>query len=437
MSNARQTAVQALLKVNTQDAFSNLAIDALLENSDLSARDRAFASALFYGALERMITLDYCIAPYCKMPLHKLSPAVLEILRTAVYQMLYMDTIPHSAAVNEAVGLAAKFGKRSAGSLINAVLRAFLRDGGRIPALKGTPTQRLSVEYSCPEWIIEAWLKSYGEENLLGLLNASLGAPPLYLRANTQRITADALLEKLRAQGLDCEMDTPEGCIRVMSAGQLQAGEAYRAGAFHVQDKASQLCALALGAQRGEHILDVCAAPGGKSFTIAQQMGDEGRLFAMDVLPGRVSLIAASKKRLGLRCVIPTLNDAAVFSEKHRGADRVLCDVPCSGLGIIRRKPEIKYKKPETLLNLPEIQYKILETSSRYVKGGGVLLYSTCTLLPQENEAVVARFLAAHPEFEPCALPEAICPDGAHSAVLMPHLHGTDGFFMAKLLRKA
>lgn len=438
MANARQIAVKALLRVNESGAYSNLAIDALLDESGLPARGRAFASALFYGVLERRITLDYCIARYSRLPLDKLSPEVRDILRSAFYQIMYMDSVPASAAVNESVKLAAHFRRTSAGSLINAVLRSFLRDGGKLPDLSALDeTSRISIEYSCPEWIVRLWRESYGGADMRGLLAASLGARDVFLRANTRRVSAEQLAESLRKDGADCVRDTQiPGCVRLRSPGRLEATAQYADGLFHVQDKSSQLCALALGAMPGERVMDVCAAPGGKSFTIAQHMNDEGLLLSMDMHPGRVNLIEEGKKRLGLNCIIPTVNNGTIYNHEYNDFDRVLCDVPCSGLGIMGRKPEIKYKDKDELLNLPALQYKILEISSKYVRAGGALMYSTCTLNPAENEGVINRFLEEHREFEPAPLVDEASAGECFTVTLMPHIHGTDGFFIALMRRK-
>ena len=435
MKTARQIAVEALGKVNGSKGYSNIVIDKALEQSGLDLRDAAFATALFYGVLERMLTLDHCIAGFSKTPVEKLTPQVREILRVSLYQILYMDSVPDSAAVNEAVNLTRVFRKESAGGFVNGVLRAFLRSGKRVPRMAGSRADQLSVQYSCPAWLVQLWLDSYGEENTEGILKTSLGRPPVYIRANTLKTTADALSSRLEEEGAVVRRDEmEENCLRVSGTGDVTALPAFPEGLFHVQDKSSQLCVKALDARPGMRVLDICAAPGGKSFTAAQWMHGEGELLAMDLYRARAALVAEGAQRLGICCIAAKEGDASRYNSKLGLFDRVLCDAPCSGLGIIRRKPEIKYKNPEELGEIPQLQYNILSNSANYVKKGGILLYSTCTLNPGENEGVVERFLAEHRDFAPCRLPQSLGSSG-HTVTLFPHQGDTDGFFISTMER--
>ena len=435
MKTARQIAVEALGKVNGSKGYSNIVIDKALEQSGLDLRDAAFATALFYGVLERMLTLDHCIAGFSKTPVEKLTPQVREILRVSLYQILYMDSVPDSAAVNEAVNLTRVFRKESAGGFVNGVLRAFLRSGKRVPRMAGSRADQLSVQYSCPAWLVQLWLDSYGEENTEGILKTSLGRPPVYIRANTLKTTADALSSRLEEEGAVVRRDEmEENCLRVSGTGDVTALPAFQEGLFHVQDKSSQLCVKALDARPGMRVLDICAAPGGKSFTAAQWMHGEGELLAMDLYRARAALVAEGAQRLGICCIAAKEGDASRYNSKLGLFDRVLCDAPCSGLGIIRRKPEIKYKNPEELGEIPQLQYNILSNSANYVKKGGILLYSTCTLNPGENEGVVERFLAEHRDFAPCRLPQSLGSTG-HTVTLFPHQGDTDGFFISTMER--
>lgn len=402
MKDARYTAVQVVLRQSEDHAYSNLLLDGLLKKNALTGRDAAFASALAYGVLERRLTIDHILRAHCTRPPEQLSPAVLAILRTGIYQLCYMDGVEDYAAVSESVALTRQFGAGKASGFVNGVLRSFLRADKQIPPppKKAGRAEQLSVEYSCPAWLVQIWLDAYGEDATLRMLAASLGKPPLYLRANTLRTTGEQLVQTLAAEDVvsHCDMDFP-ACVTVESGGAPEKLAAFEAGLFHVQDRASQLCAAALDAQPGERVLDVCAAPGGKSFTIAQMMQGEGELVARDLRDSRTRLIAAGAQRLGLSCIETSSGDASSFDINLGFFHRVLCDVPCSGFGIIRRKPEIKYKTAESVQNLPEIQYKILQTSSQYLQPGGALVYSTCTLMPAENEQVTARFLKEHPDF--------------------------------------
>ena len=435
MKTARQIAVEALGKVNGSKGYSNIVIDKALEQSGLDLRDAAFATALFYGVLERMLTLDHCIAGFSKTPVEKLTPQVREILRVSLYQILYMDSVPDSAAVNEAVNLTRVFRKESAGGFVNGVLRAFLRSGKRVPRMAGSRADQLSIQYSCPAWLVQLWLDSYGEENTEGILKTSLGRPPVYIRVNTLKTTADALSVQLEEEGAVVRRDEmEENCLRVSGTGDVTALPAFQEGLFHVQDTSSQLCVKALDARPGMRVLDICAAPGGKSFTAAQWMHGEGELLAMDLYRARAALVAEGAQRLDIGCIAAKEGDASRYNSKLGLFDRVLCDAPCSGLGIIRRKPEIKYKNPEELGEIPQLQYNILSNSANYVKKGGILLYSTCTLNPGENEGVVERFLAEHRDFAPCRLPQSLGSSG-HTVTLFPHQGDTDGFFISTMER--
>ena len=400
MKDARYTAVQALLRQSTANSYSNLVIDSLITQNKLDQRDSSFASALFFGTLERLITIDHILSAYSAKPLKKLSPAVREILRTGICQLKFMDGIDDYAAVSESVNLVKKMGNAKASGFVNGVLRSFLRDGKTIPPVTGGRTEQLAIEYSCPAWLIRIWMEHYGEAACLRMLESSLGKPPIYLRANPLKTDAEQLAASLKEQGINCFPDSEiVGCVTVNGRVVVERLEAFQQGLFHVQDKASQICAISLDAKPGERVLDVCSAPGGKTFTIAQQMKNTGEVIARDLHAKRAALVRKGAQRLGLSIVKASAGDASVFDESMGVFERVLCDVPCSGFGIIRRKPEIKYKTPESIQNLPEIQYKILKISSQYLKEGGQLVYSTCTLLPAENEQVVAHFLKSNEEF--------------------------------------
>lgn len=422
MKDARYTAIQALIRMEEAGAYSNLVLEALCTKNGLSGRDAAFAGALFYGTLERRLTLDHILCAYSAKKLQTLSPPVLGALRTGVCQLAYMDGVDDYAAVNESVNAVKQFGLARAGGYVNGVLRAFLRAGKAVPAVKGGRPAQLSVTYSCPEWLVRRWLDAYGEAAALRMLENSLGRPPLYLRANTLRTDMEGLLSALEKEGIAAHADALEGCVLAEGRVPVEKLEAFHSGLFHVQDKASQLCAAAAGAKPGERVLDVCAAPGGKSFTIAQRMQNKGELVARDLHEKRAQMVVKGAQRLGISIIRAAAGDAGIYDPSLGLFDRVLCDVPCSGFGIIRRKPEIKYKPPESVAGLPEIQYKILETSAKYVKPGGRMIYSTCTLLPAENEDIVGRFLSGGAPFglvsEQTWLGEGCDSDGFFTAVL-------------------
>lgn len=439
--SARLAAALALLQVDQEGGYSNLVLNHILKSSGLSPQDGAFGGALFYGVLERKLTLDFAIGRYSSKKLRALSPQVLEILRLGFYQILYMDSVPDSAAVNESVRLTGALRVKSASGFVNAVLRAFLRDGGKLPPCKGNRMEKLQVRYSCPQWLIRMLMEEHGEENALGLLEHSLGRPPLYARVNTTRISDHALCERLRAEGVEAQEDPMvPGCITLRGTAAVEELEAFREGLFHIQDKSSQLCAWALDPQPGDRVLDLCAAPGSKSFTMLERMEGKGSVTSCDIFPEKVKKIQDGARRLGLANIFPQQNDATVENQELGVFSRVLCDVPCSGMGIIARKPEIKYKPEEELRELPAIQAAILENGCRHLEAGGVLVYSTCTVLRRENEAVTEAFLKNHPEMQPLPLPEELqkrvwgqYDPQRWQVTLFPQVAGTDGFFFAAM----
>ncbi|MCR4925131.1 MAG: 16S rRNA (cytosine(967)-C(5))-methyltransferase RsmB [Clostridiales bacterium] len=437
MKNARQIAFDILIKIKKDNSYSNLTVDSILSSSELNSRDYSFVCAIVYGVLERSITLDYTISKYLSSPLKKLKPEVLIILRMGVYQLLFMDKVPDSAAINESVKLAKSNKSAYASALVNAVLHKVQKNGLALPDKDNNKTEYLSIKYSYPQWLIGKWIKYYGEENAVGIMEKSIGRPPMTARVNTLKTTKSDLIKELEKEGVLCENTPIENAINLYNTGDIEKLSAFKDGLFHIQDMASQYCAMALGAKRGEVVLDLCAAPGGKSFTIAQMMENEGSLLSFDIFEHRVGLIEQGAERLGINIIKASVSDAERFNSDIGMADRVLCDVPCSGLGIIRRKPEIRLKSPEDIDKLPNIQYVILVNASKYVKKGGRLIYSTCTLNKQENEKVCKRFLEENKNFKAVkVLPEVKRFNNDDKFItLLPHINNTDGFFICALER--
>ncbi len=425
MPTVRQSALSAIMKIEREGGYSNIVVDNILK--ELEARDRAFATALIYGVVERRITLDHIIKSYSKSPPHKLNPTVAAIIRLSLYQLLYMDSVPESAAVNEGVTLAKKNKVSFASGFVNGLLRNFIRDDMKIPPVKGGVKEQISVECSCPLWLVDKLYNYHGEEKVREILSASLGAPPNYIRVNTTLTSTEKLAEKLQNEGATVETTEIKDCLKIKSSDITQL-KSFKEGLFHAQDVSSQICSDMAVSEGAKRVLDVCAAPGGKSFTMAEIMAGKGEIYACDLHENRVKLIDDGAKRLKLENIKAVKWDASLYNEKFMLFDSVLCDVPCSGFGIIRRKPEIRYKKQEDLINLPNIQYDILENSSKYVKVDGVLIYSTCTLLRVENEDVVNKFLDKHKEFAP------FDEENPHTTYL-PTKNGGDGFFIFKLRR--
>lgn len=438
MKSARQVAFEALLKVHKDGAYSNLAVDSLLkENGNLDERDKAFVCNLVYGTLDRLILIDYNLGLYLNQPVRKLKPELHTILRMGTYQLLFMDKVPSRAAVNESVNLA-KVNKSSfAASLVNAVLRRVSDNGLKLPEGDENDPDFLAIKYSCPEWLISLWINSYGYDNAIQLAEKSLEAPPLVIRVNTTKVSVDDLIWKLAEEGVVSEKtDIAENALVISNTGAVEDLLAYKEGLFHAQDLASQLCCMALDPKEGDTVFDLCSAPGGKAFTIAETMNNTGVVRAFDIYQSRVELIKSGAERLGLTNVYTYLSDASIYNENYGKADKILCDVPCSGLGIIRRKPEIRFKNKQDIDNLPDLQYRILCNAIRYLEEGGRLVYSTCTLNPKENEEICERFLAEHPDFSSVKiLPEKQRYSETDSLTLMTHLHSTDGFFISAFVK--
>ncbi len=443
-TNPRVAVVQALTELHRRQGYSQIMLDQLLRTSALSESDRTLASRLFYGVIERRITLDYVLSRASSVPMKKMHPVVRESLRVALYQLLYMDKIPASAAVNEAVAGVRQLKQGHASGFVNGVLRGILRKRDTLFEDLGDNDEGLSVRCSCPTELIAFWRDAYGEERMRQLIEDINEAPPTYLRVNTRHTDDDIWCNRLREIGAE-----PEKCENLPHCLQLNNGYLLNHLAtdekkcYYYQDKASQWACFALGARPGEAVADVCAAPGGKSFTVAQYMNDEGRLLSCDIYPAKCETIDRRAEELGLTCISTAVRDASkpCPAPLREAFDRVMCDVPCSGLGVIRRKPEIRYKALSEFDELPALQYRILECSAEMVRSGGVLQYSTCTLNPAENEAVVKRFLAEHPEFSPRILPldacfEALGVSPSHTITLFPPVHKTDGFFIAGFCKK-
>ena len=435
--SARQIAYEILLKIESQDAYSNLAIDSAVKVYNPDSTDCAFISRLVYGVTERKITLDYVISRHLHQPLNKLKRDVLTVLRLGAYQLLYMDKIPQSAAVNESVKIAKDNRAAYASGLVNAVLRKISSEDLDLP-LDFSPSQRISVTYSAPEELVKFLIHHYGEGNAESFLCESLKEKRITVRVNTTKIDCDSLIGLLIKEGIDAVKCSVPNAVEISVKDAVYNSNAFKNGLFHVEDISSQLCVEALDLYKGCTAIDVCAAPGGKTFTAAEHMSNSGELYSCDIYPSRVDLINDGKERLGLSCIKTFVNDASVFNEEFPLFDRVLCDVPCSGLGIIGKKPEIKYKKLDDTKSLIPIQKQILETSSRYVKQGGRLVYSTCSVNPNENRRICDWFLKEHTDFQSVkVLPhiERTVDEGDY-LTLFPHTNNCDGFFVAAFIRK-
>lgn len=440
--DAREAAMLALNACQRQGGWSDGALKKQLSAAELSGRDAALATQLCFGVLQNQMLLDFYLAKFSNIPLKRMEGKVVQTLRLGAYQMLFLTRIPHSAAVNSAVALVKAHCKnpRAAG-MVNGILRSMERSLQNMPVIpQGDPVAYLSTLYSHPEWLVKEFILSLGEEETAQLLAADNSQPPTAVMVNTTRTTAETLKAMLEADHVEAEPHPwLENCLLLSRTGDLERMEAFQQGLFYVQDPASRLSVLAAGAKPGMRVLDCCAAPGGKSFAAAIAMENQGEIVSCDLHPHKKKLIQAGADRLGLTIITPKTADGKVFRpEWERAFDLVLVDAPCSGLGVIRKKPDIRYKDPAPLADLPAVQLDILRNAARYVRPGGTLMYSTCTLLYRENGEVVETFLAENKAYkaETFTLPGPIGPVQSGSVTLWPHRHGTDGFFISKMRRE-
>jgi len=435
MMTAREAALLALERCRRDGAWSGAAIDSILKKETLSARDAALASQLCLGVLQNSRLLDFYLDYYCSK---KLEPKLRDILRLGAYQLLLLDKVPDHAAVSECVELSKQQNLSRASGLVNAVLRKLSANRNDLPTIPGEGSAAyLSVRTSHPQWLCERLIEQRGYAFAEAFLSANNEPPSLDVQVNRLKISTADYEALLAQQGIMYHADPQcDGCLS-LHGGRVTSLPGYEDGLFYVQDRAARCAVEIAGAVPGNTILDLCAAPGGKSFSAAVAMQNLGCITACDIHEKKLARIQEGAKRLGITCIDCQSNDARIYRETWDSAfDLVIADVPCSGLGVIRKKPEIRDKQAEEIAALPQIQRAIINTASRYVKPGGTLLYSTCTVLKEENEAVVERFLADHPVFALTAFSVGEMSSDSGMYTFWPHIDGTDGFFAAKLKRK-
>lgn len=427
---ARGAALEALCRVERDTSYSGQTLDAILDRSSLSPEDRALATRLTYGTLQKRVFLDYQLEHVGGRSMEKMDVPVANVLRLGAYQRFFCEKIPASAAVNEAVNAVKVAGFTSAAGLVNALLRKL---DPQNPVYPQEEIAKLSVTYSLPQWLVYHLRKSYRDEPLEDMLIGLDGLPPVCLRVNPLRTTREELQTLLDKEGVATRPGSQPGSLVAEKIPHLKKSKAFSQGLFHVQDLASQTCAAALNAKKGQRVLDLCGAPGGKTFTLCEDMEDEGEVVSCDLYETRVDLIRQGAQRLGLTGVRATLNDATVFNRDLGTFDRVLCDLPCSGLGIIRRKPEIRFKPESELGKYPALQKTILLSAADYLRPGGRLVYSTCTLNPAENQRVAEAFVRERTDL----VPDPLFPGESDCMrTFFPHKDGTDGFFVAAFMKK-
>lgn len=445
--NPREIAVKIISEVNERGAYNNISLqEHFYQYNDLSALDKAFITTIVNGTIRYLITIDYIINQFSKTKIKKMKPIIKNILRSSVYQILFMDKVPHSAACNEAVKMTKNRGFMGLSGFVNGVLRNIARNKDNItyPNPKNNLVQYLSVKYSFPQWILDYWLQYYKAKFVEELCDASNNNPEISIRCNVLKIDVLTLKKLL----IKDNINVSEGlflqeALHISKTSSIRDLPLFKKGLFQVQDESSMLVTHILNPKAGEKILDVCSAPGGKSTHCGEIMGNEGYILARDIHEKKLEFIQSSAKRLGINIINTEQKDATILdAEKINKMDRVLIDAPCSGLGIIRKKPDIKWKKDNSDLNdLIGIQRKILSVCSKYVKERGILVYSTCTISEKENIENI-KWFTNHFDFSledinpyiPKALQNKSSKNGYIQ--LYPHIHNTDGFFIARLRRK-
>lgn len=438
MLSSRQAALTALERCRKDGAWASSVLDSVIRSGNLGSRDASLASAIAMGVLQNRSYYDFLISQYCVSPLNRLERKVLDILRIGVCQLVSLDRIPARAAVNETVRLCSEAGLQRAAPLVNAVLRRLSENTSNLPSVPGEGSaEYLSVRYSHPLWLADLLVREKGYSFTERLFSSDNLTAELDIQINTLRTSAEDYCRLLDERSIPYKIPLfPQNCVS-LQGGSVPSLPGYDSGLFFVQDRAARMAVQIAGLQSGMRVLDACASPGGKSFAAAMDMQGRGEILSCDIHEKKLSPIEDSSSRLGLDVIRTECRDARVFVPAFEKAfDAVIADVPCSGTGVIRKKPETRYKKAEEISLLPAIQRSILENLSRFVRPGGILLYCTCSILTAENENAVEGFLSAHPEYSACDFDVGNNRSEKGCYTFYPHIDGTDGFFVSKLRRK-
>lgn len=438
--SARDTALRVLNSCRIGGAWADAALKAQISRDGLSGPEASLCSRIVYGVTQNRLLLDFYLTAFCSQKPDHLQPPLLDILRIGAYQILFLDKVPDSAAVNTSVELAKSAGRGQAAGLVNAVLRKISQNKDGLPPIpERDEAKYLSILYSHPKWLVKRLLAMLGREEAERFLAANNSQPPTAAQVNPLRGTAEELQAALGTAGVKAEPHPwLPNCLFLSGTGDLERLQAFQEGKFYIQDPAARLAVMAMDVKPGDCVLDVCAAPGGKSFAAAIAMENQGRVLACDLHENKLKRIRDGAERLGLTCIETAAADGRTCSPEWAGQfDAVLVDAPCSGLGIIRKKPDVRYKKADDLFSLPVVQHDILDSAAACVRPGGLLVYSTCTILPEENGQTADIFLTEHPDFskETFSLPSLGEVPGEIS--LWPQRHGTDGFYICRMRRQA
>jgi 16S rRNA (cytosine967-C5)-methyltransferase len=447
-NNIRAIALDVLMKIEQNQAYSNLQLNQTLQKANVKDIDKGLLTSIVYGTIQRKNTIDFYLDQLLNKPIKKKDRWVLTLLRLSIFQMLYMDRVPDHAIIHEAVEIAKQRGHQGVAGLVNGILRKLQREGtAEMDKKAGTGSEKAALTYSMPKWLIERWSSQFGNEDAEKMAESNLLPSPVTARVNTMLTTREEVLQQLEQEGVSAEEGelSPEGII--IRDGYLPGTEAYNKGLVTIQDESSMLVARAVAPRPGETVLDACAAPGGKSTHMAEMMKGKGKVVSLDLHAHKIELINKQAKRLGLENISASVLDARKAGEKYESEsfDRVLVDAPCSGFGVIRKKPDLKWSKTEEdVLKLASIQKDILESASHMVRDGGLLVYSTCTVDKDENSEVAEWFLHNHPEFEWDPDFSEKMPENVKTFIIeersdlqiMPHYFNSDGFYIAAYRKK-
>mgnify|MGYP000082222329 CR=1 FL=1 len=441
----RDTALSILNEINENGAYSNIAFNRHVEKHDFSNAEKAFITDLVYGTVKWKLTIDWIIGQYSNIKLKKISPWIMNILRLGVYQILFLEKVPDSAACNESVKLSKRYGHQGSSRFVNGLLRNVIRDKNNIKYPEDNLVEYLSLRYSHPEWMVKRWVDHFGPQFTEELLESNNSVPEFCIRVNTLKTTREELKKLLEQEDIQAEDGQfADEALIIKNPASITKLDLYKKGYFQIQDESSMLVSKVLGPKPGQLVVDVCSAPGGKSMHIAQLMQNKGKVISRDIHEHKIKLINEGAKRLGVDIIEASVFDARMTDVNLIAkADCVLVDAPCSGFGIIRRKPDIKWsRKPDDKNEIAKLQYDILNNAAHYVKPGGKLVYSTCTIEKDENNDIVERFLKNNKDFYlgnikediPSKISDSVEEEGFIQ--LYPNVHGTDGFFISKMIKR-
>lgn len=442
MDIVREIALKTVYKIDKEEAYSNIALDEMIKDNrkKLDDRDIGFISELVYGITTWKLTLDEIIKKYSKIRLKKISPWILNILRMGIYQIVFLDKVPKSAAVNESVNLAKRYGHKSSSNFVNAILRNVEKHDYEEFFQIEDDIERISKTTSMPTWIIEELLKENNIQFVEEICKNSNIKPKVTIRINTLKINKEEMEKLLKERNIEFEEGKLENFLILDKVKHIENLDIYKEGYFTIQDEGAGLIAYMLKPRENEIVLDACSSPGGKTTYMAEMMEDKGKIVAFDLHEHRVKLVEENAKRLGIHIIKTKCEDASIYKEEYKEKfDKILLDVPCLGLGVLKRKPDIKWKrKKEDIEEITKVQKEILETCSKYLKTGGQLVYSTCSILKEENEDIIQEFLKKHTDFEQISLNEEkyeVYINKNGNIQLYQNIEN-DGFFISKLQKK-